>query len=166
MKALLAPVRAAERGLAGLLLAALVVLVIVGSALRYVGFPVIWSVELAQALFIWLCVFAADITLQRAGHFSIDMLANTLPPAARTVLDVFNFLLVAALLATLLYYGTRFAMVTSGRPMPIVGVSQAFETAALPVGFLLMLITTVEQLIARIQGRPVAERGDDPREVM
>lgn len=166
MASFLAGVRAAERGLAALLLAALVVLVIAGSGLRYVGVPVIWSVELAQALFIWLCVFAADITLQRAGHFSIDMLANTLPPAARTGLDVFNFVLVALLLATLLYYGTRFTMVTAGRPMPIVGISQAFETAALPVGFALMLITTLEHLVARLRGRPVARGSDDPREVM
>lgn len=166
MASLLAGVRAAERGLAALLLAALVALVVFGSGLRYVGFPIIWSVELAQTLFIWLCVLAADITLQRAGHFSIDMLANTLPPAARTALDIFNFLLVAVLLAMLLYYGTRFAMVTSGRPMPIVGVSQAFETAALPVGFALMLVTTLEQLVARIQGRPVVRASDAPREVM
>lgn len=162
----LAAIRAAERGLAALLLAVLVILVIAGSGLRYVGIPIIWSVELAQSLFIWLCVLAADITLQRAGHFSIDSLADRLPPAARTALDVFNFLLVAALLATLVYYSVRFTLVTAGRPMPIVGISQAFETGALPVGFALMLVTTVEQLVARLHGRPVAHAADDPREVM
>jgi TRAP-type C4-dicarboxylate transport system permease small subunit len=164
--ALLAPVRAAERGLAALLLAALTVLVIVGSAFRYAGYPVIWSVELAQTLFIWVCVLAADITLQRYGHFSVDMLANALPASARTVLDVFNFVLVGVLLATLLYFGVKFAVVTAGRPMPIVGISQAFETAALPVGFALMLITTIEQLIARLGGQPLERPADEPREVL
>jgi TRAP-type C4-dicarboxylate transport system permease small subunit len=162
----LAALRGVERALASILLVATVTLVVVASSTRYMGVPVIWAIEIIQALFVWLCVLAADLTLQRAGHFSVDTIANLLPRRARQVLEVFNVLLAAALLAGLAYYGFLFAYITSGRPLPMTGVTSAFATAALPVGFVLMLITLAEQLVARLQGRAPAPPADEAREVM
>jgi TRAP-type transport system small permease protein len=156
--------RLVEEILAAALLAAVVTLVVVSSSGRYFGTPVIWAIEVIQALFVWLCVLASDLTLQRLGHFSIDGLANLLPPRARQVLDVFNTLLVAALLAVLVYYGFQFTVLTSGRPLPMIGISSAAATSALPVGFLLMFITLAEQLAARLKGQRLAPEA--PREVM
>lgn len=162
----LALLRGLERVLASTLLATTVTLVVVASTARYMGVPVIWAIEVVQALFVWLCVLAADMTLQRAGHFSVDMVANMLPPRARQALEMFNTLLAAALLAGLAWYGFLFAYITSGRPLPMTGVTSAFATAALPVGFVLMLITLAEQLVARLRGRPPVAAADEAREVM
>jgi TRAP-type transport system small permease protein len=162
----LAALRGVERVLASALLVATVALVVLASGTRYMGAPVIWAIEVIQALFVWLCVLAADMTLQRAGHFSVDMIANLLPPRARRMLDVFNTLLAAALLASLAWYGFLFTYITSGRPLPMTGVTSAFATAALPVGFVLMLITLAEQLAARLKGQPPAAASDEAREVM
>ena len=153
MRFFLDALRAVERGLAMALLAALFVLVILSSGSRYVGHPVIWSIELTQALFVWLCMFAGDITLQRYGHFSIDMLAGLLPARARFALDLLDYALVAALLGIFAWFGWKFAVLTGMRPLPILGVSSALATAALPVGFALMLVTTAEQALARVRGR-------------
>jgi len=158
--------RAAELAAACILLAAIVTLVVVASAARYAGHPVIWALELTQAGFVWLCVLSADLTLRRAGHFSIDMLAKRLPAGPRLALDLFNFALVAALLAVLVRYGYEFSLRTSGRPLPITGVTSAFVTGALPVGFLLMAVTVGELAFARIKGRPVVPAEDERREVM
>jgi TRAP-type transport system small permease protein len=162
----LAVLRLAERAIASTLLFATVALVVLASATRYMGAPVIWALEIVHVLFVWLCVLAADLTLQRAGHFSVDMIANLLPARARQVLEAFNVLLAAALLAGLAWYGFQFAYITSGRPLPMTGVTSALATAALPVGFVLMLITLAEQLAARLQGRPPAAPSDEGREVM
>jgi TRAP-type C4-dicarboxylate transport system permease small subunit len=162
----LALLRGAERVLAAALLVATVALVVLASSTRYMGVPVIWAIEVIQALFVWLCVIAADLTLQRAGHFSVDMIANLLPPRARQALEVFNTLLAAALLGGLAWYGFLFAYITSGRPLPMTGVTSALATAALPVGFVLMLITLAEQLLARLRGRPPVAAADEVREVM
>ena len=163
---MLAALRSIERVLASVLLVAIVTLVVVASATRYLGSPVIWAIEVTQAMFVWLCVFAADLTLQRAGHFSVDLFANLLPRRARQVLDVFNILLAGALLVVLTYHGARFASITGGRPLPMTGVPSAVATAALPVGFALMLITLTEQLVARLRGRATVTTSDDVREVM
>ncbi|MEK9703335.1 MAG: hypothetical protein VW829_15060 [Deltaproteobacteria bacterium] len=37
------------------LLTVIVFLVFIASVMRFLGFPIIWSVDLAQLLFIWLC---------------------------------------------------------------------------------------------------------------
>lgn len=158
--------RALERALAATLLVVIVALVVVASGSRYLGMPVIWAIEVTQAMFVWLCVLAADLTLQRLGHFSVDMFANLLPRRARQVLEVFNVLLSAALLATLTYYGLLFAQFTGMRPLPMTGVTSAVATGALPVGFGLMLITLAEHLAARLRGRSPVVDATEPREVM
>lgn len=159
IRQILGYLRAAERVLAVVLLAALVTVVFAGTTGRYLGRPVVWSDEVAQGLFVWVALLAADITLQRNGHFSVDALVNFLPPRARFVLDVGIHLLLAALIALLLYYAFRFASMTGPRPMPMLGpmlgLRTGIVTSALPVGFALMLITVIEQTIARLRaGRP------------
>ncbi len=155
-----------EHAAAGTLLVAIVALVVAASAARYAGSPVLWALEVTQALFVWLCVLAADLTLQRLGHFSVDMIANMLPRRARMALEIFNLVLVGALLGVLIYYGYRFSSVTGGRPLPMTGVTSAAATGALPVGFALMLITLAEQLVARLKGRPLTPEPGEPREVI
>jgi TRAP-type transport system small permease protein len=163
---LLEGLRRVERAAAGILLVAIVALVVVASGTRYAGAPVLWALEVTQALFVWLCVLAADLTLQRLGHFSVDMVANLLPRRARAALEIFNLLLVGAFLAVLVFYGYRFASFTGMRPLPMTGVSSALATAALPVGFALMLITLAEHLVARLKGRLPVPDVTEPREVI
>ena len=158
--------RGAERAAAGVLLVVIVALVVAASAARYAGAPILWAIEITQALFVWLCVFAADLTLQRLGHFSVDMVANLLPRRARQALEVFNLLLVGAFLGVLVFYGWRFASFTGMRPLPMTGVTSAVATAALPVGFALMLITLAEHLVLRLKGQTLAPYAGEPREVM
>lgn len=158
--------RALERAVSAALLVFIVALVVVASGTRYLGMPVLWAIEVTQALFVWLCVLAADLTLQRLGHFSVDMFANMLPPRLRQALEVFNVLLAGALLAVLTYYGVLFAQFTGMRPLPMTGVTSAWATGALPVGFVLMLITLIEHLVARLQGRSPVADPTEPREVM
>jgi TRAP-type C4-dicarboxylate transport system permease small subunit len=166
IQTLLDRLRQFERAAAGILLVGIVALVVVASGTRYAGAPVLWALEVTQASFVWLCVFAADLTLQRLGHFSVDMVANFLPRRARHALEVFNLLLVGSFLAVLVFYGYRFASFTGMRPLPMTGVSSAVATAALPAGFALMLIRVAEQLVLRLKGRPLAPPAGEPREVM
>ena len=149
--------RLAERVAALATLALVVAVVFAGTLGRYSGNPVIWSDEVAQALFVWLSLLAADLTLQRAGHFSVDLFASLLPPRARLALDLLIYLLVGALLAALVVYGWYFVEISNRRPLPMTGVPSSLAAAALPVGFALMLITLVEQVLRRLAGRPATE---------
>jgi TRAP-type transport system small permease protein len=166
LASVLETLRKAEMAAAGAILCLIVALVVVASVGRYYGAPVIWAIEITQAGYVWLCVLAADLTLKKAGHFSVDMLANFLPARARRALEIFNVLLAGAMIAALVYFGYLFAKVTGMRPLPITGVSSAFATAALPVGFALLLITLIEQFFKRLRGEDVRPADDEAREVM
>ncbi|HKJ60961.1 MAG TPA: TRAP transporter small permease [Hyphomicrobiales bacterium] len=157
--------RRLERAVAMSLLIGIFAIVFVATIGRYMGSPVIWAIEVTQAMFVWLCVLAADVTLQHYGHFSVPALADLLPPEKRRILDIFNALVVLAVLAFLARYGVTFADFSSQRPLPMTGVSEGIATAALPVGFSLMFITVLEQLIMRLKS---AEEPDmvEPRDVM
>jgi TRAP-type C4-dicarboxylate transport system permease small subunit len=166
IRSVLTGLRRAERAAAGVLLVVIVALVVAASGARYAGAPILWALEVTQALFVWLCVLAADLTLQRLGHFSVDVVAKLLPRRARRALEIFNLLLVGASLSVLMFYGVRFASFTGMRPLPMTGVTSALATAALPAGFALMLITLAEHLVLRLRGRDLAPDAGAPREVM
>jgi TRAP-type transport system small permease protein len=149
----LALLRQAERAFAIALLAAIVTIVIIGTVFRFAGAPAIWTEEAAQASFVWLSLIAADMTLQRHGHFRLDMLTSLLPKKARLALDVIIHLVIGALLAFLIFYAWKLVQISNLRPLPIIGVPSSFATAALPVGFALMLITLIEQIFVALSGR-------------
>ena len=149
----LAVLRQAERAFAISLLAVLVAVVIIGTVFRFAGAPAIWTEEAAQACFVWLSLVAADMTLQRHGHFRLDMLTALLPKKARLALDVVIHLVIGALLAFLIFYAWKFVQISNMRPLPIIGVPSSFATAALPVGFALMIITLIEQIFVALSGR-------------
>jgi TRAP-type transport system small permease protein len=149
----LAMLRRAERAAAIALLAAVVTVVIIGTVYRFIGNPAIWTEEAAQASFVWLSMIAADITLQRHGHFRLDMLVGLLPKKARLALDIVTHLVIGALLALLIFYAWKFVAISNLRPLPIIGVPSSFATAALPVGFALMMITLIEQIFVALSGR-------------
>lgn len=148
-KTVLAWLRKLERAVAMTLLLAIFVVVLAATAGRYFGYPIIWSLEASQAMFVWLCMLAADVTLQNFGHFSVPLIADTLSRPARRILETFNAVVVLGFLTFLAWYGWIFADMSSMRPLPMMGISEGIATAALPVGFALMAITTIEQLIQR-----------------
>lgn len=157
--------RRIERAIAMSLLIGIFALVFAATVGRYIGSPVIWAIEVTQAMFVWLCVLAADVTLQQRGHFSVPALADLLPPRKRRVLEIFNALVVLALLAFLARYGYTFADFSSQRPLPMTGVSEGIATSALPIGFGLMFITIAEQLVMRLRSADERDTAA-PRDVM
>lgn len=157
MSSALALLRRVEMYTAIALLALIVAVVLAGTIGRYGGYPVIWSDEVAQALFIWLAMLAADLTLQRSGHFRISILADMLPDTPRFLLTLTIKLIIAVMLVMLVYYGTVLAKVFHPRPLPMTGVPSSFAGAALPVAYGLMLITAIEQIVDHCRNKGAIE---------
>jgi TRAP-type C4-dicarboxylate transport system permease small subunit len=146
------------------LLGVIVAVVLAGTVGRYFGRPVVWSDEVAQALFVWLAMLAADLTLQRSGHFRIDALVDLLPPRLRRLIELAVKVTIAVLLVYLVYYGMALVRLSDPRPLPMTGVPSSFAAAALPVAYGLMFITVIEQILRHLQGRPESDGAG--REVM
>lgn len=164
MKAALALLRRIEMAAAIVLLSTVVAVVLAGTIGRYTGNPLVWSDEVAQGLFIWLAMLAADLTLQRAGHFRIDVLVRLLPATPRFLLELAIKLTIAALLVLLVYYGAFLVRLSDPRPLPMTGVPSSYAAAALPVAYGLMMITVIEQILDHLRGRTSPR--DDARDVL
>lgn len=139
---------------AALLLVAIVILVAVASVTRYLGSPIIWSVEIAQLLFVWLCMLAADLALQQQRHFGLGLVLDKLGPQPRRLLEICNTVIVLSLLAFLLVYAVRNTLLMHPRLIGATQMNASLVHAAMPFGIALMLRTLALQLYRAITVGP------------
>jgi len=95
--------RRAAAAVSALLVAAVLGVILLGVARRYVfGAPLSWSDELASVLFVWLVFWTSALTLPLREHVSFDLVTDALPASARRWIGFGTSLLVGmALLAAL-----------------------------------------------------------------
>lgn len=149
-----ARLRQAEGWLALLLLVAIVALVAGASVSRAVGVPIIWSVEVAQLLFAWLCIFAADLALQKDRHFGLSFLVDALSPRAARRLAIFNHLVLAALLAFLAFHAWRNMILMHPRLIGATQMHGSWLHASMLAGFGLLLRTLLVNLARLLASDP------------
>jgi TRAP-type C4-dicarboxylate transport system permease small subunit len=142
-----------EFACAACLLVAIVLLVGLASVARSLGAPIIWSVEIAQLLFVWLCMLAADLALQQDRHFGLMIMLDALPSKARHLAEILNRLIVALLLAFLLVYALRNAVLMHPRLIGATQMHASFVHASIVLGLVLMLRTLALQIYRRLSTR-------------
>jgi len=149
-----------EETVAKLLLFATVCLVLVASLARWAGHPIIWSVDIAQVLFVWAAFLGAHQALRHDEHVGVDLLARRLPARAHAALELGLWTMVAVFLALLLYYGAELTLLNLERRLSDTPISYGWVTAAVPVGSALLLVTVLRKLaaiVARLAGRASGE---------
>lgn len=135
------------------LLAAIVALVFIAAVMRFFGTPLIWSVDLAQLLFIWLCFLGANRALRRRVHLGIDLLIQTLDHRKRLILELLLGLLVAAFLGLLAVEGVKLTLLNTERLFGDSGIPYAFVTVAVPVGCVFLALTVIANALEALRRR-------------
>lgn len=136
-----------ETVLAHLLLWMVILLVFWASISRWLGYPIPWSVDFAQLLFIWLSFLGANKTLREGGHISVDMLIKRTPHWFRFATKVIIDLSIIFFLAWVIYYGYKLTGLNLKRKFSDSNIPYAFVTAAVPIGCLLLLTTFVRRTV-------------------
>jgi TRAP-type C4-dicarboxylate transport system permease small subunit len=131
----------AEAAFGKLLLAIIVVLVFAAGLLRWFDHPLIWSVDLAQMLFLWVSFIGANQALRRRAHIGMDLAVRALPYRARRIVEIALALLTLAFLLAMTWLGYKLTMLNLARVYGDSGISYGFVTGAVPVGCLLLAIT-------------------------
>ncbi len=140
-----------EEYLSKILLVLTVILVFVASLARWAGYPIVWSVDIAQLLFIWVCFLGANQALRRGEHIGVDFVVRYLPAPVQRVLNAIHHVLIMAFLATMVWYGTKLTLLNVERRFSDTDLSYAWVTVAVPVGCFLLLVTLLRQI--RLRGR-------------
>ena len=136
-----------EFAIAALLLGIIVVLVFLAAIMRFFGYPLIWSVDMAQLLFIWLCFFGAARAMREKGHLGIDLLIRWLKPRQRLWLEYTMSLIILVFLGFLAVEGYRLTVLNSQRLFGDSGLSYAWVTSAVPVGCLMIGVALLANMV-------------------
>lgn len=136
---------------AGLLLGAVVVLVGIAAVARAIGTPIIWSVEIAQLLFVWLVVIAADLGMQTNRHFGMQVLLDNVSPSVRKATEIANIMVLIGLLTVLFYYAWNNTILMHARLDGAMQLPGSFYHASMVVGFALLIRTLLVQLFQRFR---------------
>ncbi|MCI5076097.1 TRAP transporter small permease subunit [Oricola sp.] len=143
--------RRIEFACAAILLAAVVILVGFASVARAAGSPIIWSIEVAQLLFLWLCIFAIDLALQDQRHFGISILLDNVPARGRKAIEIINLAVLIVLLVYLIRFAWKNMILMHPRLDGALQTPGSYFHASMVVGFALMIRTLTVKLVTDLR---------------
>ena len=133
---------------AAALVAAEIVVLFAGVVSRYLLHrPLIWSDELASVLFLWLAMLGAVAAFRRGEHMRMTALVAQCRPAQRAFLDAVAVCAALAFLILIVRPSWDYAYAESFITTPALQISNAWRTAALPVGVGLMAVFALLRLV-------------------
>jgi TRAP-type C4-dicarboxylate transport system permease small subunit len=142
-----------ELAICVLLLAAITGLVFVAALMRFFGHPLTWSVDMAQLLFIWLCMLGACRAMREKSHLGMEVLVKYLPYVSRLWVEMLCSAMILAFLAVLMVLGLQLAWLNRARIFGDSTLSYAWVTSAVPVGCALLAISLTFNMVRAWQGR-------------
>jgi TRAP-type C4-dicarboxylate transport system permease small subunit len=142
-----------------ILLGFIVLFVFAAALLRWFGKPRVWSVDLAQLLFVWICFIGADIAMRKDRHIGVDLVTNLLPVRMRTALGLLSCILAMVFLGLVAVYGARLAVVNAERRFSGMSMSYSWATSSAPVGCLLMIRTLAQKCVGLVRKLGPAKEG-------
>lgn len=136
----------------------IVVLVFWGVVMRYVFHDAPPYVEqLALIFVITVAMFAASATVREAGHIGMDSMVILLPQKAQLIVGVIVGLFTIAFGVILFVGSLQMAIAVAPITIPTLNFSQAVRYAPCVIAGILIVLFSVEQLIALIQGKEVVQ---------
>lgn len=130
-----------------LILTIITMLVFMASIMRFFGHPIIWSVDLAQLLFIWLCFLGANRALRLKSHLGVDFFIRKFSVQKRFLLEFVMSLFILGFLLTLAVKGVELTLLNKERLFGDSGIPYAFVTIAVPFGCVLMSATIISNIV-------------------
>lgn len=131
------------------------IMVLIGAIGRSLGYPITASVDLAMLFFAWTCCIGADLAMRRKSHILIDVMIKNFSVESKKKLAILWQVVIAAFLGLLIFYSIKLSLKDTAREIGDTGLSYLLVNASLPVGCLLMLITTITDLNNYLTGKAI-----------
>jgi TRAP-type C4-dicarboxylate transport system permease small subunit len=128
-------------------LAVLSALVFFAAVARCFHYPIVWAVDAATFLFAWCVFLGGDIAFRENKLFCIVIVTCKLSPKWQAYVKLLNQVIISVFLAGMIFYGAWLTYTTRLRTFQgIPGFSYSWATLSVPVGCLLMLITSLRKI--------------------
>ncbi|WP_233838614.1 TRAP transporter large permease [Paraburkholderia sp. ZP32-5] len=142
--------------IAGVLVAAEIVLLLIGVIARYVfRHSLVWSDSLASLLFLWLAMMGAVIAFQRGEHMRMGTFVRAASPRWQPFFQALAVITPLAFLLLVAGPTIDYVLDESHLTDPALNISNAWRAAAMPVGVFLMIASSLFQLARLTHWRPV-----------
>ncbi len=142
-----------ENFISNFLLIGVVFFVFFAAVMRWVGFPIAWSVEFAELMFVWVIFLGSNRTLREDKHISVDFLTKRFPRKYAFFLQMTMWVLMLAFLIIVGTFGALLSFENSDRMINNLPISYLFVTISVPFGSLLMIITILSKAWKQIKQR-------------
>lgn len=146
------PLNALERGLDWALVVGggiVCAVVLINVIARYVlNLSLAWVNEFGELVFVWLTFLGSAKAVRRFAHLAVLEFVHALPPRLSRVLFVLLWVVTAAVLLTMAWYGTQLALSSMAQRMSVTGWPVGWMYWAAPVGAVLMLVFVIEQILS------------------
>lgn len=143
-----------EALVAAILLVVMVALIFLGGVARMLGEPLVWTTDFATCAFAWACFLAADVAWRNDALMSIRLVADRLSLRGQRILALVNYTIISLFLVYVIVAGFWLAWVGRARSFQgIPEISYSWVTLSLPVGALLLLVTTFIRAHSDFYGR-------------
>lgn len=148
-----------EEAMAGALMVAIMILVFGAAVARGMGRPINWAMDMSTFLFAWVVFFSADAAMRKDRHVNVDIFVSRLPKRIQVYISVLNYIIIVVFLGFLIWYGISMSYITRFRTFQgIPGFSYMWATLSVPVGSLLLMISTltkIGEIIRKNRGKSV-----------
>ena len=119
------------------------------------GFSISWADELCQSLLVWVTFLGAAIAVRENLHYSFNYLLQVLKGRNRTILLLFNDLVILFCAVYMLFDGVRITRGIAGWLMPAMGISRAWVYGACPVGCALIILYCATDIVQQFKSSRV-----------
>ena len=146
---------------AGFMFAITLVVVVVNVFTRYFANYIIpWGEEVATTCFVYTTFVGAAWCLRTHQHVGVDLLVDKLPAGARKIVHILTDLIILVTNGYITWLSWQFVASSSVKTMPILKISSVWLNSALILGFGLMTIYSLANLIRTIREPADRKRGE------
>ena len=130
-----------EEIIASLFLMGTTVLVVANIISRYfLKTGISWSEEVATGFFVWSVFIGAAAAFKKGQHIGIDIIVSKLSGRNRAIANVLIDLVVLIVIGFITVFSVLYVKTSYTKPTPVLGVSSAYISSSIIVGFTFMLI--------------------------
>jgi C4-dicarboxylate transporter, DctQ subunit len=120
--------------------------------------PTIWVDEITRFVQVWAVYLASAHILKERGLITVELFSASLSKRKFKVLELFSLLVIGFFSFVAVYYGTGVVLesIEMGRKTStMLGVPKWLTESAVPIGFALLFIQTVVELVKILRGEDI-----------
>jgi len=115
----------------------------------------VWAESTALVLVLYVTLLGAAVGVRDAGHIGMESLLVLVPERVRNRLELVIHVLVAAFGTIMAWNGVILAASVAPYKIPTLGISEAFNQAPLVISGVLIVLFSIEHVVALFRGEDV-----------